>query len=234
MSEPHSDFVAPNAVPPPELQDLITRFGQLYTGAVNDVLDGMGVRDRVLPPGIVPLRHGMRFAGRAMPTLGAPSLETDMDKLLLPWMEMLQSIQPGDVLVTQPNDHQNAHFGELSSHAAKIAGCQGVVIDGGCRDIDYILHQSQLPVFCRYTTPKDIKGRWKLIDHHVPIRIGETTIHVGDFILADLDGIIAIPQDITLEVLEKAEETAGKENLTRKMILAGSPPLDAYLKYRVF
>lgn len=229
-----NETIVPAARPDPELQDLIDRFSRLYTGAVNDVLDGMGVRDQVLPHGIVALRPGMRFAGRAMPTLGAPSLETDMDKLLLPWMEMLQAIRPGDVLVTQPNDNQNAHFGELSSHAAKIAGCQGVVIDGGCRDIDYILHQSQLPVFCRYTTPKDIKGRWKLIDHHVPVKIGETTINVGDFILADLDGVIAIPQEIVHEVLQRAEDTAGKENLTRKMILAGHPPLDAYLKYRVF
>lgn len=225
---------AAHARPEPELQNLIDRFGRLYTGAVNDVLDGMGIHDRVLPHGIVALRPGMRFAGRALPTLGAPSLEKDMDKLLLPWMEMLQSIRPGDVLVTQPNDDQNAHFGELSSHAAKIAGCQGVVIDGGCRDVDYILHQSQLPVFCRYTTPKDIKGRWKLLDHHVPIKIGATCIEVGDFILADLDGIIAIPKQIAVEVLEKAEETAGKENLTRNMILAGHPPLDAYLKHRVF
>jgi len=224
----------PAALPDPALQKLIDRYGKLYTGAVNDVLDIMGVRDRVLPHGIVALRPGMRFAGRAMPTLGAPSLETDNEKLLLPWMEMLQSIRPGDVIVSQPNDNKNAHFGELSSHAAKIAGCQGVVIDGGCRDIDYILHQSRLPLFCRYTTPKDIKGRWKLIDHHVPVKIGETVINVGDFILADLDGVIAIPHELAVEVLEKAEETAGKENLTRKMILAGHPPLDAYLKYRVF
>ena len=229
-----TDFIAPCAVPTLEVQDFIDRFGRLYTGAVNDVLDSMGVRDRVLPHGIVPLRPGMRFAGRAMPTVGAPSMETDMDKLLLPWMEMLQAIRAGDVLVMQPNDHQNAHFGELSSHAAKIAGCQGVVVDGGCRDIDYILNQSQLPVFCRYTTPKDIKGRWKLIDHHVPVRMGQTKINVGDFILADSDGTIAIPHEIVQEVLEKAEDTAGKENLTRKMILAGHPPMEAYLKYRVF
>jgi 4-hydroxy-4-methyl-2-oxoglutarate aldolase len=234
MSTIQPALIAPNAIPPADLQDLINRFARLYTGAVNDVLDRMGICNCVLPHGIVALRDGMRFAGRAMPVLGAPSLETDNDKLLLPWLEMLQSVRPGDVIVSQPNDNENAHFGELSSHAAKIAGCQGVVIDGGCRDIDYILHQSQLPVFCRYTTPKDIKGRWKLIDHHVPIKIGETTIHVGDFILADLDGIIAIPQELIIDVLEKAEETAGKENLTRDMILAGHPPLDAYLKHRVF
>jgi 4-hydroxy-4-methyl-2-oxoglutarate aldolase len=225
---------APAKTPAPELAGIISRFGCLYTGAVNDVLDEMGCRDCVLPHAITGLRPGLRFAGPAMTMLGAPSLETDKDKLLLPWMEMLQSIQPGEVIVSQPNDHINAHFGELSSHAAKIAGCQGVVIDGGCRDTDYILHQSQLPVFCRYRTPKDIKGRWKIIDHHVPIKIGQTVVEVGDFILADSDGVIAIPQAIALEVLEKAEETARKENLTRDMILAGHPPLDAYLKHRVF
>jgi len=226
--------IAPTKLPNPELAGRIERFSRLYSGAINDVLDEMGVCDRVLPHGIVGLRPGMRFAGPAMTLLGAPSLETDKDKLLLPWMAMLGSIQAGEVIVSQPNDHQNAHFGELSSHAAKIAGCQGVVIDGGCRDIDYILNQSRLPVFCRYTTPKDIKGRWKIIDTGVPIKIGETVIEPGDFILADLDGIVAIPASLTNEVLEKAEETARKENLTRDMILAGHPPVDAYLKHRVF
>ena len=176
----------------------------------------------------------MRVAGVAMTVVGDPTAITDRDTILIPWMKMLQMVTPGCVIITQPNDHQNAHFGELSSHAAKIHGCQGVVVDGGCRDIEYILRQSKLPVFCRYTTPKDIKGRWLVRDCNVPITMGQTRIEPGDFIVGDRDGVIVIPKKIILEVLEKSEEVTSTESLTRKMILQGAPPLDAYLKYRRF
>jgi len=226
--------IAPVKKPDARLADWIRRYKKLYTGAINDILDEMGHRHQVLPHEIKALQPGMRVAGVAMTTTGEPTEITDKDTLLIPWMKMLEAVTPGCVIVTQPHDHQNAHFGELSSHAAKIHGCQGAVIDGGCRDIDYILHESKLPVFCRYTTPKDIKGRWLIRDYNVPIVIGQTKIEPGDFMVGDRDGVIVIPQKITLEVLEKAEEVAGTENLTRKMILKGERPLKAYLAYRRF
>ena len=220
--------------PPADLADWIERFQKLYTGAINDILDEMDCCDRVLPHGIKALQPGMRVAGVAMPMWGEPTTSRDSDELLIPWMRMLQAVRPGCVIVSQPHDNENAHFGELSSHAAKIQGCQGAVIDGGCRDIEYILAQSRLPVFCRYTTPKDIKGRWIIREYDVPITIGKTVIEPGDFVVGDMDGVIVIPKQITLEVLERAERVKNEENLTRTMILSGEPPLEAYLKYRRF
>ncbi len=220
--------------PPVWLADWIERFKTIYTGAINDILDEMGYRNQVLPHGIKALHPDMRIAGLAMPLWGEPSSITDVDQLMIPWMKMLQDVRPGTVIISQPNDDENAHFGELSSHAAKIHGCQGAVIDGGCRDIQYILEQSRLPVFCRYTTPKDIKGRWIIKEHNIKITIGKTEIAPGDFVVGDMDGVIVIPQAITKEVLEKSETVKGEENLTRTMILNGESPLDAYLKYRRF
>ena len=53
-----------------------------------------------------------------------------------------------------------------------FVGVRGYVVDGGCRDTQFILELG-FPVFCSFTTPKDIVGMW------VPDRIGEP-ITIGD------------------------------------------------------
>jgi regulator of RNase E activity RraA len=68
----------------------------------------------------------------------------------------------------------------------------------------------------------------------LPIQIGEVGIRRGDFIVGDKDGVIVIPKQITLEVLEKSEEVVNTENLVRKAILQGVHPVEAYRKYGRF
>ena len=98
------------------------------------------------------------------------------------------------------------------------------MIDGGARDIDYILKLG-FPVFCRYRTPADVVGRWKRVSYGLPIQIGEVGIRRGDFIVGDKDGVLVIPKQITLEVLDKSEELVNTENLVRKAILQGVHPV---------
>jgi len=146
---------------------------------------------------------------------------------------MLGSVGPGDVIVSQPNDHTVAHFGELSAETAKSRGGHGAIIDGGIRDIEYILKLG-FPVFARYQTPQDIVGRWRLLDYNVPVTIGEVRIHAGDFVVGDRDGVVVIPQAIAEEAISKAEEVVRTENVVRKAILEGTHPVEAYEKFGRF
>ena len=150
-------------------------------------------------------------------------------------LKMLGSITNGDVIVTQAHDDRNhgAHLGELSSETAKFRGARGAVIDGGTRDVDYILKLG-FPVFCRYRTQRDILGRWQLTSFGQPVQIGGVTVRRGDFVVGDKDGVLVIPQEITLTVLEKSEEVMNTENLVRKAILQGVHPVEAYRKYGRF
>jgi 4-hydroxy-4-methyl-2-oxoglutarate aldolase len=100
-------------------------------------------------------------AGRALTVEGEPAQSSDPDEIFLPLLRMLGDVTPGDVIVTQPHESSCAHIGELSCETAKLRGVRGVVIDGEARDIDYIL-KLNVAVFCRYRTPLDILGRWKL------------------------------------------------------------------------
>lgn len=215
------------------VDDACRRYSLIYTGAISDVLDEMGYRNQCLPSSIRGLTTDSRLAGVAMTVDGEPTPSTDPEEIYIPVLKMLGDLQPCDVIVSQPNDSVAAHLGELSSEAAKFRGARGAVIDGGVRDIAYIL-KLEFPVFCRYRTQRDIVGRWKLASYGSPIQIGDVTIHRGDFVVGDRDGVVVIPQEILPEVLVRSEEVVQTENQVRKAILDGVHPVDAYRKYGCF
>lgn len=215
------------------ITDLCARFSVIYTGAISDVLDEMSRRDQVLPSEIQGLTLSASVAGVAMTVEGEPTTSEDPEEVYVPILEMLGSLKPGDVIVSQPHDNLSAHIGELSAETAKFRGARGAVIDGGARDIDYILSLG-FPVFCRYRTPADVLGRWKLTSRDRPVKIGRVTVRSGDFVVGDKDGVVVVPQEVTMDVLEKAESVVGVENLVRKSILQGMHPVEAYRKYGRF
>ena len=213
---------------------LVNRFEFIpYTGAISDIMDEMGFTNQVLPHAIQAIQKGQNLVGRALTVRGEAVASVDPEIIFIPFLKMLGDVRPGDVIVSQPNDHICAHIGELSSETAKFRGAKGAVIDGGVRDTDYILKLG-FPVFARYTTPLDIAGRWRLVDYNVPIQIGTVQIESGDFVVGDRDGVLVIPQAIAEEVITKAEEVVHTENLLRKSILEGVHPVDAFRQYGRF
>ena len=215
-------------------ENLVARFAAIpYTGAISDILFEMGVTEQVLPKEIQSILPGQTLAGRALTLLGGLTTSSDPDIIFRPFLRMLGEVQSGDVLVSQPNDSLVAHLGELSAETAQHRGARGAVPDGGVRDVDYIIKLG-FPVFSRYKTPRDINGRWRLVDHNVPITIGNVHIKPGDYVVGDHYGVVIIPQEIAAEVVAKAEEVVQTENLVRKEILQGTHPLEAFDKYGRF
>ena len=66
-----------------------------------------------------------------------------------------------------------------------------------------------------------------------PIEIGQVTIHNGDIVFGDIDGVLIIPKEIAPEVLEKAIEKASTEKTMRKAIENGMLVTDAFAKFGV-
>jgi len=215
-------------------QDLVARLAAIpYTGAISDILDEMGLTNQVLPKEIQSIHPGQTLAGRAFTLLGGVTASIDPDVIFRPFLRMLGELQPGDLLVSQPNDSRAAHLGELSGETAQYRGARGAVVDGGVRDVDYIIKLG-FPVFARYQTPRDINGRWHLVDYNVPIMIENVRINPGDYVVGDRDGVVIIPQGVAAEVVEKGEVVIQTENLVRKAILQGTHPLEAFDKYGRF
>lgn len=212
---------------------LADRLEACYTGAVFDVLRSRGKPNQVLPNEIRPLDAERSLAGRVYTVSGRPAPQASGHETLLAWTGLLSRAPAGSVVVCQPNDSSVAHMGELSAEALTLRGVRGYVVDGGCRDSQAILRLG-FPVFCRYFTPVDVVGRWLADSFAEPITIGGVTCTTGDYLLADRDGIVVIPEAIAEEVVAETETKLATENLVRKAILQGVDPQHAYLEHGVF
>jgi 4-hydroxy-4-methyl-2-oxoglutarate aldolase len=212
---------------------LADRLRGCYSGAVYDVLRAKGYVQQTLPQYIRPLNLQHKLAGPVFTIQGRRDDSLDAHQSLLKWCELLSKAPANTVLVCQPNDHTLAHMGELSSETLVYKKVLGYIVDGGCRDSAFIENLG-FPVFCKYFTPVDVVAKWAATAFGEWVQIGEVTIHTGDYVLGDRDGIVIIPGAITEEVVQQTEEVLRTENLVRKAILQGIDPVAAYLRYGKF
>ena len=61
----------------------------------------------------------------------------------------------------------------------------------------------------------------------------KATIHDGDLIFGDVDGVLIIPKQVADEVIEKALEKAAGEKVVRKAIESGMTATAAFEKYGI-
>ena len=216
-----------------ETRTLRNRLSQLHASAVHDVLSQFGCENFVLPPTIRPLNKQQKLAGPIFTIEGLLTTSHTPHETLIEWTSLLSSIPPNYVAVCQPNTNEVALMGELSAETLQKRGVIGYLVDGGCRDVS-IINGLNFPVFHYFTTPKDIVGRWIPTKLGGPIVIGDCLIQKEDYILADLDGAVVIPNKHLEATITQAELILNTENAVREAIMAGVDPKEAYLKFGKF
>ncbi len=210
-----------------DVVDVRTRYLRLSTGQVYDTLSEQGLKGRAMAAGIYPLVHTMKVAGPAF-TVHATQTPT-MDSVDVR-LGMVGSMFEGCVQIRNSGGNLNAgHFGEVNATAARAAGCTGAILDGSTRDSSMLIEMG-FPTFCRFRCPVESFGRFMVIDYMVPIHVqgvdGLLRVDPGDFLVGDNDGVVVVPKDMTLSVLENAERRARKESEGRAQVADGAHPLD--------
>jgi len=213
--------------------DLTRRLATCYTGAVHDVLRGLGVQNCVLPHEIKAIAPGTRLAGPIWTVSGHIDRTKTRDETLLAWCTLLAKAPPRHVIVCQPNTHEIALMGELSAQTLKARGVLGYVVDGGSRDTDLVLAQG-FPVFCSFLTPADVVERWVADRYGEPVTIGAVTVTMGDYLLGDRDGVVIIPRALAEKAVARAEQVVATESEMRQALISGMDPVEAYNKYGKF
>ena len=215
------------------LKDVIRRYRALYTGAVADVLDSLALRTQVLPHYIAPVTTDLVVAGPAFTGQGYPVADITNDDSQTR-INMLESIKPGTVSVWSSLGHfEAAHWGEIMANAARERGCTGAVVDGGLRDTRFVL-QMKFPVFCRFRCPASSIGRWEIKEWMIPVKIGSTVIRPDDFVFGDIDGVVIVPKEATVEVLLKTEQKVGQEKKMRADLRKGVTVSEVYKRHGSF
>ena len=150
---------------------------------------------RVMDSSIRPLTLGLKLVGRAHTVV----CEDDF----LSVIKALQDAQPGEVLVVETRASRRAVAGELFSKEAQRKGLAGLVVDGAVRDIAKI-RAFGIPVYSRSIVPASGTTR-RIFATQVPIQCGGVTVHPGDVLFGDDDGVVVASESRIAELLSAAE-----------------------------
>ena len=210
-----------DSVPVAEMRE---RYLKLFSGAVNDVLRfKYKMHASSLPSDFSPLREEMMLAGRAFTVKGGPDITTDGEFEMR--ARMLEALTEDSIVVWDcTGDTVTAQWGEVMTMAARRAGCRGAIVNG-VRDTKAVLAQG-FPVFHQYRVSTGMLGRFRMYHYQKPILMGEVVVRPGDWIFGDVDGVVAVPQEIACDVLVAAEQIVNKEVEIKDWIRDGVRPTE--------
>lgn len=206
--------IASRTIVPTELHkkygegEIEAAFAKVSTPNLADAMQKRGVMKGVVPR----IRHGAKMVGRA---LTVKTVDGDWAKPV----EAIDRAKRGDVIVVDVGGGTTAVWGELASWSCKVKGVSGVVVDGAVRDIDTIL-EIEFPCFSRHLAPHagEPKGHGEI---GAEIECGGQLVRTGDWIVGDESGVIVVPQEIAVEMANRALDVLERENRIREEIKRG-------------
>lgn len=220
------------------VQEIVQRYLQFFSGLVFDQLDERGLGHLVLANDIKPLQPDSKIAGPAFTVKGQNTTDSGPGHNQVQ-LEMFSKFEPYSIEVIEAGgDTTSAHFGGLNATACIARSVTATVTDGGTRDTHQLLALNY-PVFCRFRNPVAATGRWKVVEYQTPIKlpgavVPEVPIHPGDFVFGDIDGVVIVPKDLTLTILEACEEHMGIEKNAMSELAAGDDVVEVFKRHRKF
>jgi 4-hydroxy-4-methyl-2-oxoglutarate aldolase len=176
-----------------------TGFKDISPTTLADVLG----REQVMDIGIRPLWSSIpRVAGPAFTVRCPPG-----DNLML--HAAIYRAEPGSVIVVEAGDVDYALAGGNVCAVAQRRGIAGFVTDGVIRDLSDV-RELGFPVFARGVIPcPGFKAA--VLPLGLPVRCGGVEVHAGDIVVADEEGIVAVPGDRRGQVLADARARLAQE-----------------------
>jgi regulator of RNase E activity RraA len=176
------------------------------TSIVSDAMDEHGF-DGVVT-GLPPAAPGHRAVGRARPLRFERA--RGEGKTNFPHA-MLDSFESSEVVVIRGVSLHISCWGGQASTLAANAGVEGVVIDGGFRDVPEI-REGSFPVFGRQSTPRSGQRRVRVASTDDPITVGGVRVAPGDVVVADATGVVVVPAEHEERIAESAADLLDVES----------------------
>ena len=191
----------------------LANFKNVPTGFICDALNGYAALDTNIKPLPVPGKKVEHIVGPALTVFSGAADVLGMSIAL-------SEIQPGDIVVNGVSGFQGtAAVGDRIVGMIKNNGGVGLITDGPMRDLKGIV-KTGLSCFCTGLNPNSPynSGPAKI---GYPTEIGSKTIHSGDIIVADADGVTVVPFNKIDEVIEKLDRITELENAMDEKVKNG-------------
>ncbi len=211
-------------------QQIIDRTLKLYVAALSDAADEIGLNTVCMDRGIVPLTQKTQMAGfaRTGKLVRSPPTRPYDEAQLDVFMSLATKAVDGDLIVLDMSGSADCSaWGQVLTRIGAPLGVRGAIIDGTSRDIDDI-DKMDFVVFARGRHPGTMRGRMDMESVQEPIVCGGVTVHPGDLIFGDGDGVVVIPKDKTEEVLTHAEGVVETDDWWAGKLDEGEDPHDLH------
>lgn len=140
------------------------------------------------------------------------------DELLV--LKAIEVAKPGDVIVIVGSEVARfCVWGGIMALMAETRGLGGMVTDGLVRDVEQI-RETGFPIHARGVTPLAPCMDVPPGEMNYPIQVGEAVVRPGDVIVADGDGVVAVPREDIASVCAAVEAQLIREEGWRKQIAA--------------
>ncbi len=209
---------------------LIADYRRVEVASVSDALEQLSGKRMYMSHRMQPL-FTTKFAGFARTVLlKKDEGNTDPNAL----NGMLAAIDDGStdsVYVMELEDGENiAGMGGLMGTAMAARGYAGAVIDGGVRDVAY-LRKIGFPVYATGIVPSTSVHHYRFAGSQIAITCDGVTVHAGDIVAADSDGVVVVPRAEAQPVLALAQQMDFKEHSMYPVIEQTKSILEAVKKF---
>lgn len=152
-----------------------------------------------------------KFVGLAVTVLLKKEANHD-SQALSGMLEAIDQGGPNSVYVMVVEDGVDiAGMGGLMGTAMYARNFSGAVIDGGVRDVGY-LQKIGFPVYALGIVPSTSVSHYRFAGANIPVVCDGVAVNAGDFIVADLDGVVVVPRASAPKALKLAQELDFKEH----------------------
>jgi 4-hydroxy-4-methyl-2-oxoglutarate aldolase len=211
-----------------KMEFVLNEYSKLYTCAVSDSIDELGLDPGFVDAGIRPMWPGARmvgFAGTMKMVLSDEPLDRNVIARMVKFIKLVPKFPI--MCVDMSGQMIAAGLGQSTSRILQGLGFRGGLVDGPIRDIPQVI-DLQFPIFARGIICSSIRGRMVIDMDSVmkPIKCGERTIHSGDLVFGDINGVVIINQNNIEEVLEKSKEMIKTDKWWFEQLEKGRRPLD--------
>lgn len=195
-------------------------FGPVSTATIASLLAPRGYRRQFL--------RGLRSlgaAGLAAPAFTVRLVPTRLDLAAGPdpFREVIETVPAGQVLVVDSmGDPRGGVIGDMLATRLAARGGAGLITDGAVRD-SAALAGLNLGIWAAGTNSDLRSSAFAVAGTQQPVACAGVTVLPGDIMVADADGVIAVPAALAGELAELGRDQEHLEQYLAGRLAAGEP-----------